>query len=400
MSSPELRATSADGWTGGQASLLRWGLGLVLAIEWAAMSRPFDKGTGTNLWWWDLPARDLAVVGVVFGATLIFAVGRWTRALALALAAYWFWAPVRWWWFGSPLALPLPFDPPHDVVDLRVLALLWVACWPPAPYGSIEARGRPDPAGGWLLGSRYRGLWIAWCAFVTVAAWDLYAVESNRLVQAEKSARHLWPKDVDWTAPSRYTVLVCVLASVVALFGWWRRGRPVAWLASAATLVVVWCQQLTLDLFWPFAWFLATLFDPAWIRPKPGALEVFYDGDCALCQGSVRFAIAEDRLDQVSFGPQAGVTFARIADGRTAAFPDSLVVRAQDDTLVRSAAVLRLLDGLGGAWRVLSVLGRLVPRPLRDVAYDVVARCRKLLGVRAASTCPVSGEHLVTRFLP
>ena len=38
-------------------------------------------------------------------------------------------------------------------------------------------------------------------------------------------------------------------------------------------------------------------------------------------------------------------------------------------------AIVRVLSGLGGPWRVAAVL-RLVPRSLRDIGYRVVARNR------------------------
>src|SRR6266545_4057289 len=51
--------------------------------------------------------------------------------------------------------------------------------------------------------------------------------------------------------------------------------------------------------------------------------------------------------------------------------------------------VLDMLRRLGGGWRVLAALFGLVPRPLRDAAYDFVARVRFRLFARPADACPV-----------
>jgi predicted DCC family thiol-disulfide oxidoreductase YuxK len=62
------------------------------------------------------------------------------------------------------------------------------------------------------------------------------------------------------------------------------------------------------------------------------------------------------------------------------------VVLEQDGRrFTRSAAAVRMLAGLGGAWRLAWAL-LIVPRPLRDAGYDWVARNRyRWFG--AASAC-------------
>jgi predicted DCC family thiol-disulfide oxidoreductase YuxK len=64
---------------------------------------------------------------------------------------------------------------------------------------------------------------------------------------------------------------------------------------------------------------------------------------------------------------------------------------------VRSDAVLALARYLGGAWRALTIF-RLVPRPLRDLAYDVFARHRYRVFGRY-SACPIPPPEVRARFL-
>ena len=64
----------------------------------------------------------------------------------------------------------------------------------------------------------------------------------------------------------------------------------------------------------------------------------------------------------------------------------------------RSSAVLYLLERLGGLWRVLAVAARVLPRTLRDRAYDAVARHRYRVFGRTDAACPVVPENLRSRF--
>ena len=53
----------------------------------------------------------------------------------------------------------------------------------------------------------------------------------------------------------------------------------------------------------------------------------------------------------------------------------TFVVIADGKAYVRSDAAIRVARFLRGAWRLLCLVG-IVPRPIRDYAYDVVARNR------------------------
>ena len=63
-----------------------------------------------------------------------------------------------------------------------------------------------------------------------------------------------------------------------------------------------------------------------------------------------------------------------------------------------SDAILRVLTGLGGAWRVVHVL-RLIPAALRDPMYRLIARNRyRWFGRREACLVPDAAAR--DRFLP
>jgi predicted DCC family thiol-disulfide oxidoreductase YuxK len=105
---------------------------------------------------------------------------------------------------------------------------------------------------------------------------------------------------------------------------------------------------------------------------------LFYDATCGFCSGAVALLRRADRQKgTLAFEPLFGERFeALLPAGVRAGLPDSLVLVTKGRTLVRSAAVLEALAGIGGAWKALALAGRLVPVGLRDRVYDWVARNR------------------------
>ncbi len=132
---------------------------------------------------------------------------------------------------------------------------------------------------------------------------------------------------------------------------------------------------------------------------------LLYDGDCGFCAGSVQFVLGHEppaARARLAFAPLQGGFGTRLR----ARFPeldgvDSLVwydpTGPTGPTVrVRSAAALAATAHLGGLWAVLAVLGRLVPRVLRDAIYDLIARRRFVL---AAPACLLPTPNERSRFL-
>jgi predicted DCC family thiol-disulfide oxidoreductase YuxK len=130
---------------------------------------------------------------------------------------------------------------------------------------------------------------------------------------------------------------------------------------------------------------------------------LFYDGHCALCHGAVKFVLRHDRSGNTfRFAPLQGAAFQSLvpAAGR-AELPDSVVVLTDDGTLlVRSNAFVHILRRLGGGWKILAGLIAVVPRPLRDVLYDFIARIRYRVFGKRNDLCPIVPLELRDRFDP
>jgi predicted DCC family thiol-disulfide oxidoreductase YuxK len=128
---------------------------------------------------------------------------------------------------------------------------------------------------------------------------------------------------------------------------------------------------------------------------------VFYDGACGLCHRTVRFAIARDRDgSRFRFAALGGETFRRLVpEMARVGLPDSIVVLTPDGRLLtRSSAVVHILERIGGSWRLPGGLLSLIPRAIRDLGYNGIARIRHLIFERPTDACPVTPPALRKRF--
>ncbi len=129
---------------------------------------------------------------------------------------------------------------------------------------------------------------------------------------------------------------------------------------------------------------------------------ILFDGVCNLCNSTVQWVIKRDKEGRFDFASlQSDVArreLGKVMDTKEIdALPDSIVLLDSDGVHVRSAAALRILRGLG-SWFLLLRLGVVLPRPIRDAVYDMVARNRyRWFGRR--DTCMIPTPDVAARFL-
>lgn len=136
--------------------------------------------------------------------------------------------------------------------------------------------------------------------------------------------------------------------------------------------------------------------------PKP---IILYDGVCGLCNRLVQFLLKHDRHGRLRFASLQSDFAAKVLQ-RHGFDPKDLdtlhVVENYDQpserVLQRSDAVLRAWRELGGIWSVLASVSRIIPRPLRDFVYRVVAQNRyRVFG--KYDTCMLPDPEQRNRFL-
>ena len=122
---------------------------------------------------------------------------------------------------------------------------------------------------------------------------------------------------------------------------------------------------------------------------------VLFDGVCNLCNGAVRFILARDPAARFRFASlQSDAARRLLGDGGPA---ETIVLLDAGKTYVKSTAALRIARGLRFPWPLLYAFVA-VPRPVRDLIYDWVARHRyRWFGKR--DTCMLPTPELRERFL-
>ncbi len=126
---------------------------------------------------------------------------------------------------------------------------------------------------------------------------------------------------------------------------------------------------------------------------------ILFDGVCNLCSGSVQFIINRDPSGIFRFATLQSETGKNLVSKFDLPNdkPDAIILVENSEYYLRSTAALRILQRLGSLWQLLYVF-ILVPRPIRDYFYDIVARNRyKWYGKRAQ--CMIPSEDIKGRFL-
>jgi predicted DCC family thiol-disulfide oxidoreductase YuxK len=141
--------------------------------------------------------------------------------------------------------------------------------------------------------------------------------------------------------------------------------------------------------------FIRNVSMPAATESKP---ILFFDGVCGLCNRFVDFVLKYDRHGRVVFAPLQGSTAAASLPEDIVQGLDTVVFLDGDRWQIRSSAIVRIFWRLGGAWSVLGTLLWLIPKPIRDLGYKIVARSRyRWFGQKETCRLPTPAER--ARFL-
>jgi predicted DCC family thiol-disulfide oxidoreductase YuxK len=137
--------------------------------------------------------------------------------------------------------------------------------------------------------------------------------------------------------------------------------------------------------------------DPLSTEAVPPVL--FFDGECGLCNRSVRWLSARDRRRVLHFAPLQG----RIAAQKLVVLPGDYKEWAAalwdaDGIHYESDAMLGAVAHLGGLWRLARLL-LIIPKAIRNGVYRFVARNRIRWFGRVDSCALLSAEDRA-RLLP
>ena len=138
------------------------------------------------------------------------------------------------------------------------------------------------------------------------------------------------------------------------------------------------------------------------MKPTNKAI-LFFDGECGLCDRTVRFLIQRDKRKRLYFAPLQGVTAQALLPLKyrqtvsTIVYHRSTLSKPQK-LLIRSNAVLQALLDIGGTNYIVARFLRLFPLRFRDWCYDCIANRRQRFFKNNSCKLPTREEH--ARILP
>lgn len=113
---------------------------------------------------------------------------------------------------------------------------------------------------------------------------------------------------------------------------------------------------------------------------------IIFDDECPLCSRWVWFVIDRDRQGLFKFTGLGSASASIFVKGSSLLTAQTVILVAPEGTYTKSSAILYILERLSGyGW--LSHALRLIPRRIRDAAYDFAARHRKALFRRSRQLC-------------
>ena len=145
-------------------------------------------------------------------------------------------------------------------------------------------------------------------------------------------------------------------------------------------------------------------FDAAQGQPETGAHLVLYDGVCGLCNRLLQFVLKHDRRDVFRFASlQSPIGRAMVSrwggdpEDLTSFYVISNFRTPHAQAVTKGDAALLVASELGWPWK-LACVGRVVPKPLRNRIYGVIARSRYRIFGRYEQ-CVVPSKESRSRFV-
>ncbi|MCK6638569.1 MAG: thiol-disulfide oxidoreductase DCC family protein [Bacteroidia bacterium] len=126
---------------------------------------------------------------------------------------------------------------------------------------------------------------------------------------------------------------------------------------------------------------------------------VLFDGVCNFCNSSVNFIIRHDKKDFFRFTPLQSEIGIKISEkyNLDSGNLKSVILVEKGRIYTKTTAALRIAKQLSGGWPLLYAF-IIVPAPIRDVVYNIIAKYRyKWWGER--ESCMIPTPEIRKKFL-
>ncbi|MFF2089639.1 thiol-disulfide oxidoreductase DCC family protein [Paenibacillus sp. NPDC058174] len=131
-----------------------------------------------------------------------------------------------------------------------------------------------------------------------------------------------------------------------------------------------------------------------------GQITLLVDGECVLCHWITRFVTKRDTRERFRFAALQSKAGQRLlkAGGLSTEDLDTFVMIDGSRYYTKSDAALRVLRQLDGGWPLLYG-AVIVPAPLRNIVYTLIAGTRYKLFGRVEESCPLPTAAMRNRSL-
>lgn len=124
---------------------------------------------------------------------------------------------------------------------------------------------------------------------------------------------------------------------------------------------------------------------------------ILFDGECNFCDRSVQFIIKRDPKGIFKFASLQSEIGKEICKKYNVPNIDSLVLIDNNNYYLKSSAALKICRQLKGLWKLLYIFF-IIPKPIRDFAYETFAKNRyKWFGKK--DSCMIPSPEDRKRFL-
>lgn len=328
------------------------------------------------------------MIAILAALSLFLTVGWGRQASALLL------------WYGMACLMNrniLTVDPSLAFIGWLLIALVLIPAGEPL---SLSRKGRK-----WYMPAYiYWGAWLTLGLAYTASGVDKFMAPSWQNGLAMKYILELpiayewWFRDFLLALPEWLLRLQTWVAGGVFLTAlpavFFSRMRLVAWILLTAmfgfTLIMLDLVQVVLGVFL-FHFFL---FDSTWFTRKDGKRRlVLYDDSCGVCSRFISFVAREDLQNRYQFAGFGTQTAVKILSEEERKRMEEMVFMEGERVYRGADAGIRILESLGGMWRMAS-LARLLPPRMLEGGYRFLARNRHRLGLQV---CVIPNDE---RFLP
>ena len=89
---------------------------------------------------------------------------------------------------------------------------------------------------------------------------------------------------------------------------------------------------------------------------------IYYDGECGLCHGAVKFILGIDSKNKFHFSPISNL----IDNGNEI---DSIILKMNDDTFYEGKAFINIMETIGNHWYYIAQFLKFIPIKILNKIY-------------------------------